>query len=156
MDTKGVIITTAASLISSTISSVVTWLLSRRKYNEEVESADIKNDHDKLDFYEDLSDDNKQRLRDLIDENRALREENIRIREENAQIRVDNAAIRAQNDRVMKEVEELKTLINRMIENICINKGCQLRQRGFVPFVIDKSPSYRELSSSEISNEQQK
>ena len=149
MDTKGVIITTTASLVSSTISSLVTWLLSRRKYNEEVESADIKNDHDKLDFYEDLSDDNKQRLRDLIDENRALREENIRIREENAQIRVDNAAIRAQNDRVMKEIDELKSLINRMLENICINKGCQLRQRGFAPFVVDKSPAYREQSEKE-------
>lgn len=146
MENQHIWITTGASLISSTVSSLVTWLLSRRKYNGEVASTEIKNDHDKLDFYEDLSDDNKQRLHDLIDENRALREENVRIREENAQIRVENAAIRAQNDRVLREVEELKTLINRMIENVCINKGCQLRQSGFIPFVIDKSPSYREES----------
>ena len=130
-------ITTAASLISSTVSSLVTWLLSRKKYNQEVTSSEIKNDHDKLDFYEDLSDDSRQRLHAFMDENRELREENIRIREENAQIRVENAAIRAQNERVMREISELKALINRMLENVCISKTCQVRQRGFIPFVVE-------------------
>lgn len=154
MDTKSVLITTGASLISSTISSLVTWFLSRRKYNEEVESADIKNDHDKLDFYEDLSDDNKQRLKDLIDENRELREENIKIREENAHIRVENAAIRAENAQMLREINEIKAMVNRMLDSICVNMACPMRRNGYLPYVIDKSPAFREMSKE--NNEEKK
>lgn len=144
METQHILITTGVTLASSLITSVVTWLLSRRKYQQEVKGNEITNMHSSLDFYEDLSDDARQRLHNLIDENRQLREENIRIREENAAIRVDNAAIRAENARVLKELEDIKLMVNRLIENTCVNMACQIRNRGFVPFVVDKSPSIRE------------
>lgn len=136
---KNILITTGVSLASSTIASLTAWFLARKKYNKEVEAMHIKNKQSDLDFYEDLSDDNKKRLHDLIDENRELREENIRIREENAQIRVENAAIRAENARVIKELENLKFLVNRILESTCVNMACQIRNRGFAPFVMDKS-----------------
>lgn len=153
METPEIIITSGVALVSSTISSFVTWLLSRKKYNSEVKGNDINNMQHSLDFYEDFSDDSRRRLHDLIEENKELREENIRIREENAQIRVENAAIRAQNDRVLREVDELKTLINRMIENICINKGCQSRQRGFAPFAVDKNLTFKDVPQEKIKKE---
>jgi hypothetical protein len=147
METSNALITAGVSLGSSIIMSVVTWLLARRKYNKEVEALNIKNNQSSLDFYEDLSDDNRQRLHDLIDENRELREENIRIREENAQIRVENAAIRAENAQMLKEVNEVKTLVNKLLENVCVNMACQIRNRGYVPFIIDKSPVFREMAN---------
>lgn len=146
MDIVSILITTGASIASSTIASVTAWFLARKKYTKEVEGMHIRNKQSDLDFYEDLSDDNKKRLHDLIDENRELREENIRIREENAQIRVENAAIRAENAQLLKEVREVKVIVNRMLDNVCVNMTCQMRKNGYLPYDIDKSPEYREMS----------
>lgn len=146
METVNILITTGVSLASSTIASITAWFLARKKYNKEVEAMHIKNKQSDLDFYEDLSDDNKKRLHDFIDENRELREENIRIREENAQIRVENAAIRAENAQLLKEIKEVRAIVNRMLDNVCINMTCQMRKNGYLPYSIDKSPEYREMS----------
>lgn len=144
MEIQHILITTGTSLLTS----VVTWFLARKKYMAEVKGKEINNMQSSLDFYEDLSDDARQRLHDLVDENKQLREENIRIREENAAIRVDNAAIRAENARVLKELEDIKLIVNRLLENTCINMACQIRNRGFTPFVVDKSPSMRDEASN--------
>ena len=149
METINILITAGVSLASSTIASITAWFLARKKYVKEVEAMHIKNKQSDLDFYEDLSDDNRKRLHDLIDENRELREENIRIREENAQIRVENAAIRAENAQLLKEIREVKAVVNRMLDNVCINMTCQMRKKGYLPYSIDKSPEYREMSKTE-------
>ena len=153
MDIANILITTGASIVSSAIASTTAWLLARKKYNTEVEAMHIKNKQSDLDFYEDLSDDNRKRLHDLIDENRELREENIRIREENAQIRVENAAIRAENAQLLKEVREVKAMVNRMLDNVCVNMTCQMRKNGYLPYDIDKSPEYREMSKDSNTEE---
>jgi hypothetical protein len=59
-------LTGLVSVCTSTISSVVTWVLARRKYNAEVNGALIKNLEETLDFYKKLSDDNKARLDETI------------------------------------------------------------------------------------------
>ena len=153
MEIANILITTGASIVSSAIASTTAWFLARKKYNKEVEAMHIKNKQSDLDFYEDLSDDNRKRLHDLIDENRELREENIRIREENAQIRVENAAIRAENAQLLKEVREVKAIVNRMLDNVCVNMTCQMRKNGYLPYDIDKSPEYREMSKAETKKE---
>lgn len=149
METPEIIITSGVALISSTVSSLVTWLLSRKKYNSEVKGNDINNMQHSLDFYEDFSDDSRRRLHDLVEENKELREENIRIREENAQIRVDNAAIRAENAQLLKEVKEVKAIVNRILGNSCVNMACQMRKNGYLPYDIDKSPEYRDQAKEE-------
>lgn len=145
MDIQNILTTTGTSLLMS----LVTWFLTRRKYMVEVKGKEINNMQSSLDFYEDLSDDARQRLHDLVDENKQLREENIRIREENAAIRVDNAAIRAENARVMKELEDIKLLVNRLIESTCVNMACQIRNKGFAPFVVEKSATLREHENTQ-------
>lgn len=154
METANILITTGVSLASSTIASLTAWFLARKKYIKEVEAMHIKNKQSDLDFYEDLSDDNRKRLHDLIDENRELREENIRIREENAQIRVENAAIRAENAQLLKEIREVKAVVNRMLDNVCVNMTCQMRKNGYLPYDIDKSPEYRDMSKEEKKKEE--
>ena len=150
METPEILLTAGTTVVCSSLSSLVTWLLSRKKYNSEVKGNDINNMQHSLDFYEDLSDDHRARLHSLLDENKELREENIRIREENAQIRVENAAIRAENARVLKELEDVKLIVNKILESTCVNMACQIRNRGFTPFIVDKSPLMRE--EAEISN----
>ena len=154
MEIANILITTGASIVSSAIASTTAWFLARKKYIKEVEAMHIKNKQSDLDFYEDLSDDNKKRLHDLIDENRELREENIRIREENAQIRVENAAIRAENAQMLKEISEIKSMVNRMLDSVCVNMTCQMRKNGYIPYVIDKSPAFREMSKNCKSQEE--
>lgn len=154
METTNILITAGTSIATSTIASITAWFLARKKYIKEVEAMHIKNKQSDLDFYEDLSDDNKKRLHDLIDENRELREENIRIREENAQIRVENAAIRAENAQMLKEISEIKSMVNRMLDSVCVNMTCQMRKNGYIPYVIDKSPAFREMSKSCKSQEE--
>lgn len=146
MGTPEILITAGTTVVCSSLSSLLTWALSRKKYRSEVKSNDIDNMQHSLDFYEDLSDDHRSRLHYLLDENKELREENIRIREENAAIRVENAAIRAENARVLEELEDIKLMVNRLIESTCINMACQIRNKGFIPFVVDKSMTLKEDS----------
>lgn len=152
METANILITAGVSVATSTISSLTAWFLARKKYIKEVEAMHIKNKQSDLDFYEDLSDDNRKRLHDLIDENRELREENIRIREENAQIRVENAAIRAENAQMLKEVSEIKAVVNKMLDSVCVTMTCQMRKPGYLPYGIDKSPAYRDMAKDNDKN----
>jgi DNA-binding Xre family transcriptional regulator len=62
---------------------------------------------------------------------------------------VENAAIRAENAQLLKEVREVKAIVNRMLDNVCINMTCQMRKNGYLPYDIDKSPEYREMSNEE-------
>ena len=153
METPEILLTAGTTVVCSSLSSLLTWILSRKKYNSEVKGNDITNMQHSLDFYEDISDDQRSRLRALIDENTELREENIRIREENAQIRVENAAIRAENARVMKELGDLKLLVNRILENTCVNIACQIRDRGFAPYPIDKGSLFKEAENKDNENQ---
>lgn len=152
METANILITAGVSIATSTIASLTAWFLARKKYIKEVEAMHIKNKQSDLDFYEDLSDDNRKRLHDLIDENRELREENIRIREENAQIRVENAAIRAENAQMLKEISEIKAVVNKMLDSVCVTMTCQMRKNGYLPYVIDKSPAYRDMAKDNDKN----
>jgi Mlc titration factor MtfA (ptsG expression regulator) len=72
METTHIVALVGTFVSSSVFSSIITWLLSRKKYKEEVKGSAINNMHSSLDFYEDLSDDARQRLHNLIDENKQL------------------------------------------------------------------------------------
>lgn len=62
-------------LISSVVTSIVTWLLTRRKYIAEVNTVDIESMKQSLEFYKAMSDDNKKRLEEYQDEIRTLKNE---------------------------------------------------------------------------------
>ena len=59
---------------SSFISGIVTFFLTKRKYNGEVKEQDIKNMDSKLKFYEALCDDMNNRLNIIINQNKELSE----------------------------------------------------------------------------------
>ena len=111
-----VIITGLVGLITTISSSVVTWLLARKKYNTEVDSNVIKNMSDSLEFYKKLADDQKDRLDELTHRNRELE----------------------------NEVRELRKQVFTLMNSVCYNLECTLRQRGVIP----QEPYYSEDSTN--------
>lgn len=107
-----VIITGLVGLATTISSSVVTWLLARKKYNTEVDSNVIRNMADSLEFYKKLADDQKERLDELTQRNRELE----------------------------NEVKELRKQVFTLMNSVCYNLECTLRQRGVMP----QEPSYVE------------
>lgn len=67
-----IIITGGVSAATATISAIVTWLLAKKKYNAEVDNNVIENMKQSLEFYEKLSDDNKNRLMEVLEQNKQV------------------------------------------------------------------------------------
>lgn len=81
MDT-GVIITAIIGVVTTFVSGWTSWFFTRKKYNSEVDQNIIHNMKDSLEFYKQLSDDNKQRLDEMIKRNDALEEEIKELRKQ--------------------------------------------------------------------------
>lgn len=84
-------------LFTTVISGWTSWIFARKKYNSEVDSQVIANMKESLDFYKQLSDDNKERLDQVLQQNK--------------EILAQNAELIEQNKKLQAEVEELKTQI---------------------------------------------
>lgn len=81
-----VIITGCLGLITTIVSGWVSWFFARKKYNSEVDSQVIANMKESLDFYKHLSDDNKERLTEVLEQNREILEKNAQLVEQNAKL----------------------------------------------------------------------
>ena len=69
---SGIIITSIIGLVVTIITSLVTWLLSRRKYNSEVDHNNIENMEGSLEFYEKLSASNNKILAEVLEKSEKL------------------------------------------------------------------------------------
>ena len=105
-----IIITGAVGLVSTIVSSWASWVFARKKYNSEVDSNLIHNMQEGLEYYKQLSDDNKARIKAVLDENKQLFDENKQLR---------------------KDLEELKSQMNKLATSICYDLSCQLRKREY-------------------------
>lgn len=83
------------------LSNVVTWFLTRKKYNTEVDSNYIKNIEDGLKTYDDIIKHNRDEIKQLITEKNELR----------------------------KEVDDLRKQVNDLLFNICLDLTCKRRIR---------------------------
>lgn len=106
----GILITGGVGLVSTIVSSWASWVFARRKYNSEVDSNLIHNMQEGLEYYKQLSDDNKTRIKEVLDENKQLFDENKQLR---------------------KDLEELKSQMNKLATSICYDLSCQLRKREY-------------------------
>lgn len=99
-----VLLTGVIGLVTTITSGWVSWFFARKKYNSEVDNQVIVNMKESLDFYKSLSDDNKERLDQVLEQNKEILEQ--------------NAQLMAQNKKLQEEVENLreqiKTLTSRM------------------------------------------
>lgn len=88
-------------VFSTVIGSWTSWFFARKKYNTEVDSNLIENMQKSLEFYMKLSDDNKERLEEAL----------------------------KRNDQLQSEVTELRTQVFKMMNSMCFNITCQLREK---------------------------
>ena len=77
-----VIITGLIGFISTIISGWVTWFFTRKKYNAEVDQTLVQNMKESLDFYKKLSDDNSDRLQEVLKRNDELEQEVKKLRDQ--------------------------------------------------------------------------
>lgn len=98
-----VIITGLIGLASSVVSGFSGWFFARRKYNSEVDHNLIENMRSSLEFYKNLSDDNKVRLEEM-----AVRNNTLEI-----------------------EIQELRKQVLTLSLNICMDLTCRRRIREY-------------------------
>lgn len=102
MDT-GVLITAIVGAITTLASGWTSWFFTRKKYNSEVDQNIIHNMKDSLEFYKQLSDDNKTRLDEMI----------------------------RRNDELEEEIKELRKQVTALMMMTCKDLTCKLRQTSF-------------------------
>lgn len=82
------IISGIVTVVTTTIGSVVTYLVTRKKYKAEVDNNVISNMDDSLEFYKKLSDDTNKRLDDILKKNNELIASNESLEKEVKQLKV--------------------------------------------------------------------
>ena len=94
-----ILITGGVGLITSIVSSWTTWFFARKKYNSEVDLNLVEKMEKSLEFYRNLSDDNRARLEEITERNNELE----------------------------KEVAELRKQVLNLTMNICMDLTCSNR-----------------------------
>lgn len=96
----GIIVTAVVGIITTFASGWTAWFFTRKKYDAEVDNSLLENLQKSLDFYRNLSDDNRQRLETILERNSKLEE----------------------------EVLDLRNQVNDLTMSICLNLTCKVRQ----------------------------
>lgn len=117
-----VLITGGIGVITTIVSGWTSWFFARKKYNSEVDSQVIANMKESLDFYKSLSDDNKERLTQVLEQNREILEQNAQLLEQNAKLEKEVTMLKEQistftmrlqrTEDEVKEVEKSKKVKN--------------------------------------------
>lgn len=89
------------------ISSIVTFIMTRRKYNTEVDSQQIKNMSDSFDLYKKMQQETSKAQNDKID----------RLQNENNDLRL--------------QVSQLQMQMINILGSICLDSTCKLRKMNF-------------------------
>lgn len=97
------IIIAIIGIISTVVSGWVSWFFTRKKYNVEIDNNIISNMRESLEFYKQLSDDNKQRLDEVL----------------------------KRNDALEAEIKELRKQVSELMLMTCKDLTCKLRQINF-------------------------
>lgn len=95
-----VFITAGIGIITTFAGSWISWLFARKKYNSEVDNNLIENMKESLEFYKQLSDDNKKRLDEAL----------------------------KRSDYLESEVKELRQQVFNLTTIMCTDLSCQLRR----------------------------
>lgn len=110
-----ILITAGVGLVTTVVSSWSAWVFARKKYDSEVDHNVIDNMKESLEFYERLSNDNKARLTETIEENKKLREGFNKVLKENESLRND--------------IDDLKSQMLKLTTSICYDLSCKIRMR---------------------------
>lgn len=119
----GILITGGVGIITTVISGWTSWFFARRKYNSEVDNNLIENMQQSLEFYKKLSDDNKNRLDEVLKRNAELEQ----------------------------EIRDLRKQMFSFMNSICTDLTCQLRKRNLNLFNEQNgTDSRQEMEETEL------
>lgn len=119
----GILITGGVGIITTVISGWTSWFFARRKYNSEVDNNLIENMQQSLEFYKKLSDDNKNRLDEVLKRNAELEQ----------------------------EIRDLRKQMFSLMSSICTDLTCQLRKRNLNLFNEQNgTDSRQEMEETEL------
>lgn len=118
----GILITGGVGIITTVISGWTSWFFARKKYDSEVDNNLINNMKESLDFYEKLSTDNKERLKEVLKRNAELEQ----------------------------EVGELRKQMFNLMSSICTDLTCQLRKRNLNLFNEHGISSEQKMEETEL------
>lgn len=119
----GILITGGVGIITTVISGWTSWFFARRKYNSEVDNNLIENMQQSLEFYKKLSDDNKNRLDEVLERNVELEQ----------------------------EIKDLRKQMFSLMNSICTDLTCQLRKRNLDLFNEQNgTDSRQEMEETEL------
>lgn len=122
----GILITGGVGIITTVISGWASWFFARRKYNSEVDNNLIENMQQSLEFYKKLSDDNKNRLDEVLKRNAELEQ----------------------------EIRDLRKQMFSLMNSICTDLTCQLRKRNLNLFNEQNgTDSRQEMEETELHDE---
>lgn len=88
-------------VLSTITGSWTSWFFARKKYNSEVDNNLIENMQKSLEFYKKLSDDNKERLDEVLKRNEDLE----------------------------SQVEQLRNQVFSLMQTMCIDMTCEYRKQ---------------------------
>ena len=119
----GILITGGVGIITTVISGWTSWFFARRKYNSEVDNNLIENMQQSLEFYKKLSDDNKNRLDEVLRRNAELEQ----------------------------EIRDLRKQMFSLMNSICTDLTCQLMKRNLNLFNEQNgTDSRQEMEETEL------
>lgn len=118
----GILITGGVGIITTVISGWTSWFFARKKYDSEVDNNLINNMKESLDFYEKLSADNRERLKEVLKRNAELEQ----------------------------EVGELRKQMFNLMSSICTDLTCQLRKRNLNLFNEHEISSGQKMEETEL------
>lgn len=119
----GILITGGVGIITTVISGWTSWFFARRKYNSEVDNNLIENMQQSLEFYKKLSDDNENRLDEVLKRNAELEQ----------------------------EIRDLRKQMFSLMNSICTDLTCQLRRRNLNLFNEQNgTDSRQEMEETEL------
>lgn len=125
----GIIISSVCGIVATGVGSFITWLLSKKKYHSEVESSNIKNMQDSLDFYINLVEDSNKRLQEEIKEHnnevKALKQENTTLKQE---LRDQEKKFDDKLDDNRREMNLMKNQMLSVYGQVCLNFKCTERK----------------------------
>ena len=112
------IVSALTGLFCSIISGIVTFFFTRRKYNTEVDSQQIKNMGDSFDTYRKMMQSNLEAQKESME---------MVIMSQNQKIDM----LQKENDSLKAQVSQLQQQMINILGSICLDATCQLRKMNF-------------------------
>lgn len=112
------IISAIVGLFCTIVTSVVTFLLTRRKFNSEVDAQQIKNMSDSFDTY-----------KKMMETNLATQKETMEVVIMSQNQKID--LLQKENDSLKTQVSQLQQQMINILGSICLDATCKLRKMDF-------------------------